>query len=632
MHFFLATATRARGGDGGAFITSSEWLDTNYGRLVRELLLGHLGGEAIHVLEPTATPFDDAAVTAAITCFRVGRPPGAGIRMRRLDAVSGLGALEGGREVPAGSLGAAPRWSPLTRARPRDAGGPRPARRDLPGASRGRDRPQLHLGRAPRRGGPARVGAVRRASRAAREIFEAGPALSVTDHLRRVVDLPHDLDVFEGAERRSITRFLRDARRDGAHDGYIARARRAWWSVGLRPPAPILATYMARRPPAFVRNEAGARHINIAHGLYPRTELPDEVLDAARERAAAERLGGRRPHLRRRAHQVRAARDGAAAGARPLPRRRRGGMSAFLSPPRWSPESLERDVAAAVDSFRRERGQEPLGQYPAHVDECLGTMEELIELTVDLSQLRERAVEVVTEPRLLEALRFVAGPFISVDDLRVIARTTLAPTRLRADPEAAARIVDSVLTGIDRRRFAWVHEGREPGEAERQAAVLASATLMATERMRTLRRNDAKTAQEGAVAQALIAAGFTRVERPRAIRTLEDAPAPGEFCDEVDFGGRKADLVVGLWDRRRMPLECKVSNSMTNSFKRVNNDAAVKAVGWLRAFGEDQVVPAAVLSGVFKAASLESAQARGLTVFWAHRLDDLVEWIERTRP
>ena len=27
---------------------------------------------------------------------------------------------------------------------------------------------------------------------------------------------------------------------------------------------------MARRPPAFVQNEVDARHINIAHGLYPR--------------------------------------------------------------------------------------------------------------------------------------------------------------------------------------------------------------------------------------------------------------------------------------------------------------------------------------------------------------------------
>lgn len=307
-------------------------------------------------------------------------------------------------------------------------------------------------------------------------------------------------------------------------------------------------------------------------------------------------------------------------------------MSAtFTPPPRWSPQRLEREVARAVDSFRRERGREPLEQYLEHIDESLGTFEELIELTVDLSELRERALEVVTRPELLEALRFVAGPFVSVDDLRVIARTTLAPTRLRADPEAAARIVDSVLAGIDRRRFPWVGEDREPSEAERQSAVLASAALMATERTRTIRRNEARAGQEEAVAGALVAAGFRRVPTPRAIRTLEDAPGPGEFCAEVDFGGRKADLVVGLWDRRRMPVECKVSNSMTNSFKRVNNDAAVKAVGWLKAFGEDQVVPAAVLAGVFKPAALEAAQSRGLTLFWGHRLDDLVEWIGRTR-
>ena len=304
----------------------------------------------------------------------------------------------------------------------------------------------------------------------------------------------------------------------------------------------------------------------------------------------------------------------------------------FSPPPRWSADRLRDDVAAAVESFRREREHEPLEQYLAHIDECLGTVEELIELTVDLTELRERALDVVTTPALLEALRFTAGPFISVDDLRVIARTTLAPTRLRADPDAAARIVESVLVGIDRRRFPWLADGREPSEGERQAAVLASAALMATERTRTLRRNEAKLGQEGAVADSLLAAGFTRVDPPRAIRTLEDAPGPGEFCAEVDFGGRKADLVVGLWDRRRMPVECKVSNSMTNSFKRVNNDAAVKAVGWLKAFGEDQVVPAAVLSGVFKAGNLESAQARGLTLFWAHRLDDLVDWVDGTRP
>ena len=50
--------------------------------------------------------------------------------------------------------------------------------------------------------------------------------------------------------------------------------------MGLRQPAPILATYMARRPPSFVRNLADARHINIAHGIYPREPMSEAALTA----------------------------------------------------------------------------------------------------------------------------------------------------------------------------------------------------------------------------------------------------------------------------------------------------------------------------------------------------------------
>jgi hypothetical protein len=113
----------------------------------------------------------------------------------------------------------------------------------------------------------------------ARELFAAGPALATSRDLRRVVDLPVDLDALDPAIRPVIERFLARARARGVPSGYIARSRRAWWSVGLREPAPILATYMARRPPAFVRNLAGARHVNIAHGLYPREPFPAAYLD-----------------------------------------------------------------------------------------------------------------------------------------------------------------------------------------------------------------------------------------------------------------------------------------------------------------------------------------------------------------
>jgi hypothetical protein len=94
----------------------------------------------------------------------------------------------------------------------------------------------------------------------------------------------------------------------------------------------------------------------------------------------------------------------------------------------------------------------------------------------------------------------------------------------------------------------------------------------------------------------------------------------------------KADIPVRLFDGRLMPIECKVSNSEVNSVKRINNDAAAKAVGWRRRLGEDQVVPVAMLSGVFKVANLLQAQGAGLTLFWAHRLDQLQAFIEATRP
>ena len=117
----------------------------------------------------------------------------------------------------------------------------------------------------------------------AKDLFVAGDVLADTRALRCVIDLPVSWErdpALTAPERRSIEGFLLRARGLGAAEGYIARHRAAWYSVGLKPPAPILCTYMARRPPAFVRNVVRARHINIAHGLYPREPLPEPTLRA----------------------------------------------------------------------------------------------------------------------------------------------------------------------------------------------------------------------------------------------------------------------------------------------------------------------------------------------------------------
>ena len=277
VHFFLATAEYGRRGDFGAFITSSEWLDVNYGALVRRLLLDELGGQSLHVLAPEAQPFSDATTTGAITCFRIGDTVPA-MKVRRVESVSDLGRLAKGRSVSRQRLAETNRWSVLTRVTPALPEGHvelgelcRVHRGTVTGANAVWVRRDAHPDL------PERV--LFPSITRARELFGAGARLGSLDALRRVVDLPVDLDVFDAAERRQIDRFLREARARGVPEGYIASNRRAWWSVGLRAAAPILATYMARRPPAFVRNDAGARHINIAHGLYPREDMTDAVLD-----------------------------------------------------------------------------------------------------------------------------------------------------------------------------------------------------------------------------------------------------------------------------------------------------------------------------------------------------------------
>lgn len=294
----------------------------------------------------------------------------------------------------------------------------------------------------------------------------------------------------------------------------------------------------------------------------------------------------------------------------------------LVAPPVWSPSRLDAERLTAIEVFREARMAEPLVHYLEVFEHYCGVVEELLEMTVDLSRIGDYALTLLTDPDMLTVVRYLAGPPIALDDLKVITGTSLAKRRLRGNPEMARQVIQTVLYGLDQGRFPWVEEEREPNDAERRAAAIATASLITSRRLMTIRANDGKQAQEELVDRVLVQeAGFRRVET-RTVETLADAPEPGCFCRESLFGDRKADLIVTLRDNRVMPIECKVSNSSTNSVKRLNNDAAAKAEAWIRHFGERGVIPAAVLSGVFKRHNLEQAQRQRLTLFWAHNLSD----------
>ena len=301
----------------------------------------------------------------------------------------------------------------------------------------------------------------------------------------------------------------------------------------------------------------------------------------------------------------------------------------------WTTDEFIRDIALSQAEFRKERLEEPVDAYSEAFEYVRDAVENLIEATVDLSDLESKASELLQQPETLYVLRYLTGPPISDDDLKTLLDApSIARKTLKKDPNLVNLLIQTIRDALDRHRFPWVSDSREPIGSERDAAIIASSALMAAQKVATSRRSGGKKRQEEKVRQALIAFGLEEIRVPantKLFPTHPKAPKAGQFCGEHKLGDDKADLIVGLWDGRTMPIECKVSNSSLNSRKRLNMEAAAKAERWLKGFGDQLIVPTAVISGVFKREYVENAQQRGLTIFWSHNLEALTTWLERLR-
>ncbi|HQY90816.1 N-6 DNA methylase [Caldilinea sp.] len=277
-HFFLATALLVRPGDLGVFITSSEWLDVNYGELLRRLLTGPLKVLTIQVINPRLQPFPGTATTAVITGFAVSTDSPL-VAIGRVEQLDDLKSLHTDVSILRAELAALKRWSALTSKRTERRAGfielgeiCRVHRGQVTGANK------VWVARKGQVDLPTAV--LWPAITRAQELFHTTGILDNIEALKLVIDLPAELDAFSVDDQARIAQYLKFAAAKDADATYIARHRTPWWSVKLHAPAPILATYMARRTPVFVYNRAKVRHINIAHGLYPREPLSVDILMA----------------------------------------------------------------------------------------------------------------------------------------------------------------------------------------------------------------------------------------------------------------------------------------------------------------------------------------------------------------
>ncbi len=276
LYFLAAMAKASRPGDFGILVTSAEWLDVNYGRVVRRMLAdGPLSLVSLHLHDRRTQVFEGTNTTAVVFSFGAGNAPS--------DNVWISDGEMSGRMVSRTALRAADRWSPMVSA---------PMHTEKSTASG-----LVPLGTFVRVHRGMVTGNNKFWVRSKDELKDVPPALTVPvishareltgdcvaqkspECLKRLIVLPEDLSELTGKSADAAGEIIEEGLSQGVNQGYIAQHRRRWWSV--RPPAevpPVLMTYMGRRRPSFVINSRRLPMLNVVHGLYPKVPLSDAAM------------------------------------------------------------------------------------------------------------------------------------------------------------------------------------------------------------------------------------------------------------------------------------------------------------------------------------------------------------------
>jgi len=295
-------------------------------------------------------------------------------------------------------------------------------------------------------------------------------------------------------------------------------------------------------------------------------------------------------------------------------------------PRRWAADELDQAARTALSRFVAKRLGEGSEPYRRAFEQARPRVEALFEATGDLRALSAEVLR--SDPKLIEAARYLTGPPLSQDDLDTVSGGRVSNRRSIA-PALAARALRTIQAFLDPFRCPWLASGEKPARPEVHAAIDWTASLWAVERCRTARRGEESAGQEEAVAALLVGCGLSQASNLRRIQSLDDLER-GLFTREVILGRAKADLAARLKDGRLLAIECKASNSALNSVKRLNRETVGKADSWRTLYGQ-QVVTVAVLSGVFKVANLIDAQTAGVFICWEHDLSPLTEFLSRVR-
>ncbi|PWC38912.1 XamI family restriction endonuclease [Azospirillum sp. TSO22-1] len=303
-------------------------------------------------------------------------------------------------------------------------------------------------------------------------------------------------------------------------------------------------------------------------------------------------------------------------------------------PPVWPDEMLDEQRRTAINIFVDRRLSEPAGAYLRHFRERKHAVRRLLRAVSAFEPGNpdpEVVRRILRDGELFDALRYVAGPPISEDDLYTL--VTRSADRLKKSDllrdEVAMQVFGMICRLADPHRFPWIATGRRPRYHELRNAVLMTAAVHAPQTLAAERRGYGR-AVEKMLKDRLDVLGLRCVPTPNGgkINAPKLAPDSGQYYGECTLYGRRVDILIGTRHGRIVAVESKDSNSAVNSVKRVANDTAGKGEKWRKAYGE-QVVLVGLISGVFKLETLKAAQDSGLYLVWAHDLEPFIAWLEQ---
>jgi len=236
----------------------------------------------------------------------------------------------------------------------------------------------------------------------------------------------------------------------------------------------------------------------------------------------------------------------------------------------------------------------------------------------------------------VRVFRHMLAPPISQDQFSLLCPSYSKSSENHGTPVKASSVpavAAAIETARNRRLTRWLDRGGPPHPLELRVLLHAVAPLLSQQIIATVRRNRLSAKQEGEVTALLERKGWSRMNSG-LIETLSDVPAR-HYMHKTRFATdtlpQEVDVACGLGQTIVLAMECKVTNDLTNSVKRVN-DVLKKAAAWQKHWGSF-VRTAALLQGVIGYKDVHRLLEGKVEVFWSHKLGDLSQWIDaNTRP